>query len=710
MGDLPIYKFGLPFDNIKIIFNTLVGDPRYHFKPDEVNCVVAHSELDKDVFKVNTILEDESDLFKYAESIIHKDEFTNIKEFGNLFYNFGTLALTQIAGSLLKINCFGREALSNDIRVAIDKLGITFNRNFFNFLKMIGVMGLSEDGRFVYVDKKICHLEFERFVEDIDFYYDSAKNKESYVEFGNIFSATYLALTLYLNGIIINLSDKLGVELGTIYSNEGEASIDTLSNNLIASNAIESDIKFKLISLIYTHYLMTKFYEDKSGFDFKDSYIKIFYNIGEKISKLGIDSIGEELDISHLTQSDLVRNSKINMLTVLGTVDIINTPATFDVSLFEHEISDMSTVAFNIANYLWITDLMNDEDGPYLLHSPFCGSMTDDINENVVDKLYNYFIDNVINLLPHTISPKFFYRLCMYAAAFRFIKEKKNGKMSEQAALGLYQAEACMAFLYRKWFDSRYYYEISSGIKSNDVRRVSNEIKALAYVHASIYEYQIFTYILDTDNKRTNSFNAKTFITNFNRIMNELCYDNIGFSELRRMINNDLEFEVYKNDNTYPVFAYISDFNFEKYDDNVKLLNSGRPLIEFYIKSKNNGNMYNIKYINKIIETEFETKTLDKLSEYCNSPSDYSTMYDCKLSRGLSGNISKVISNEKSDDRFEIYFNVFVKYIIPIYLAHIVFDKTDRSETDKLGNTIREDDDILPNIHSQRLFNFLNRS
>lgn len=703
MSDLPIYKFGIPFDNIKIIFNSLVGDPRYHFRPDGINCLYAHSEFDKDVFKVDSNYYMENVNQIYAEQAISKDSFNSIEEFGPLFYEFGLNSLTQIAASILGINPQGRSILCNNFRVANDKLGIVFGKFFKEFQKITGIK-VDKDGFYVYKNEEIAHLEFEKLIEDLDFYYDSSVvNESSYNEFGNILSATYLALTLYLNGVIINLGNKLGVELGTLYGDENDISIEQLGNNLIGSAAIDEDTKFKLISLIYTHYLMTQFYEDKTGFNFKDPYIKIFYNIGEKISKMGIESLGEEMDITHLTQSDLVRNSKITMLSVLTPVSAIKDSAIFDSGLFEHEIADMSTAGLQIVNYLVFSDTMK------LLHSPLCTYMMEDVNETDVDVLYNHFLD-LVNTLPHTISPKFFYQIIIYAATFRFLKTKKTGSVKEQAVLGLYQAEAILTFLYRHWFDTRYYYPISSGFYSKDVRRNVNEIKALLYVKSSIYEYLIFAHQLET-NSLDCKFNIKYFIGVFNKTITALNSDNTDLTAIKNEVTNirynSYGFDNYENDIG---FKYISDSNFEEYDNNVKLLNKGRSLLEFYIAAKDNSSAYGPKYLNEVLETEFQTQSMDKLADYALEDGKYSTIYDCKLARALSGNLSKVISDESSDDKFIAYFNVFIKYTIPIYLAHLVFAKTTKNESDNLGNTIKEEENVLPNLQSQRLFNFLNRS
>ena len=80
-----------------------------------------------------------------------------------------------------------------------------------------------------------------------------------------------------------------------------------------------------------------------------------------------------------------------------------------------------------------------------------------------------------------------------------------------------------------------------------------------------------------------------------------------------------------------------------------------------------------------------------------------------KLARVLSGNISKVISDEKNKDRFTMYFNTFIKTSIPVFLAKEILEKYNDTEDDILGNSNEEDDDYLPKLRSNRLFNFVNR-
>ena len=109
------------------------------------------------------------------------------------------------------------------------------------------------------------------------------------------------------------------------------------------------------------------------------------------------------------------------------------------------------------------------------------------------------------------------------------------------------------------------------------------------------------------------------------------------------------------------------------------------------------------------METDYQQKTIDQLSVYANdSESDYLTIYDCKLARALTNNIDTVLKDEKSEERFVALFNTFVKCVIPVNLAKNVMDKTDKSDEDFVGN-LKPEEKYLPNIRSQRLFNFLEK-
>jgi len=696
-GIRPSYQFGLPFDNVKIIFNSLVGDPRYHFKPT-MGRVVAHNEYDAEVFDVvpseAPILDHE-----YAESIISKESLLNVNEFGKLFYSYGSAALSEIAASIVRINDEGNPIFKSPEMITCNKLGIAFNRFFDQYMAAIGIKEFVSGSYAKSTDEK-NHLQISRLVDDVSYMYEkSIKCEKPYFEFGEVLSLTYLSLTAYLTGVFINLSEKFGISLEALYSDGNTHTIDVFGDRIISSEILNGENKYKLISLLYTYYLVTKFFESHLGISFTDKFIAPFVLIGEKISKMDLTEIESELDISYLTQSGLERKSTKTMLSILSEVSVIKQPTVFDSYLVDHDCADMCTQAAYLVKYLECPEVGDAKLECYLDDSGV--SATD------IDVLYNHFIDDIAYALPHTISPKYFFMITVYAAAFRKLKNSKSGAAKEQAALGLYQAEAIMVQLYKEWFISGYAYNLGTGIYCPDIRKVAKDIKAEAYVKYSIYNYNEYVYKTEINSKENDD--EPYWI--LNTIENSYPVEAVNSNESDLSAAKDS----IRNFNTYPInyagsLKTITEMNYEEYDENVKLLNECKiSFIQFFLSAMENSESYNHKYINYVLETDYQQKAMDELVNMKSDEMNYNMIHNSKLAKVLSNNISDIFKCEKTEDRFDIYFNVFIKCLIARYLCALVFDNTSVNEEDKLGQTRKEEENILPNIRSNRLFNFLDK-
>jgi len=687
--DLKTYSIGKPFDAVNIILKTIMGKPRYNFKFDE-NCSL--NAVDKDGNKIFKCENTSSINIYYAEEIISKDNITEFKEYGKLFYEFGKDVLTVLTKALIRTCTNESICFRNEDRLAVKKTGVAVSRYFKQFQNLIGLK--DENDRYINVEQ--VHLNIYDLIDDVDNILVEAKSN-SFIEFGEILANLYGALTFYLTGAFISISDTLGININTFYSEGNDFSAADISDKLIKSNNIPDEDKYKLVSLIYTYYLLTNFYQKCLGFEFVDKLNEGFYKIGEKISEIDLKTLEEEIDISYLLSIEENRDSLMNFL---NPPTVIKNPSNFDCILRDDDITDLNTIALGISKYLE-TDYTFDYPSIKIKNKLFDFIIGDtNVSNTDVDILYNHFIENVANTIPTKISPKYFYKVTVYAAAFRALK--KANKNKELSALGLYQAEAILALLFKEAMNEKYFRYVGTGITCKDVRYNSQITKARAYILCTIKIYAVYVKQLEEEYSDGLNKDPQFAYGSLFRVVNNI---NICNEDLTESCNNIKSYvgDFLQHSN------YISDENYERFDEIVEKINNGTlSFIEFMVSF--NDEKYNHKYMNEVLENDYQQKAIDTLSVYANNEgSDYQSILDCKLARALTNNIDTVIKNESTKERFDMYFNVFVKCTIPLVLAKMILDKSDKCEEDFLGNKNEIDEDYLPKINSQRLFNFMEK-
>lgn len=685
--NIPVFSLGNPFDNIKIIAHTIMGSPRLNYSWNGYN-IVAKTLKNEEVFSVISNINTDHE---YAESVLMIDKMNDFAEFGKLFYEFGSGALNAIAIALMNTSGNKRPLCLSEDFYSIKKLGIVFSKQFQNFQSLIGLTKYENEQEY-YTDKD-QHLDISNFINEIDYIMRNAKN-DSFLELGDILCSTYVALTIYLTGVFIKLSKDIGINIATIYGDGQEFATNNISDKIIKSNTLENDVKYKLISILYFYYLLTEFYKNNIGLDFIDKINFAFYKIGEKISKIDIKTLEEEMDISYL----FAQHDDSNVLfNILSTPSVVTNPSEFDYVLRDYDITDFGTIALPL--YKYFSTILNGGDLPRKSSLIF-DSITkyESADASTIDILYTHFIENVANVIPASISPKYFYKISVYAAAFRKLKKSATGKGKETAALGLYQAEALLSLLYKEWIrNESYCREIGTGIYCKDTRYVAKALKAKTYIKFSAQNYINFVHKFETNDDMFKRDNFSVYLTGM-RILDETNSMSDDLSGATT-VYNDLRVMSYD-------IREITYENYEDFDKNIINLNKGLlPLISLFTHN----DKYGYKYLIEILETDYQQKTIDQLSAYANnSESEYLTIYDCKLARALTNNINTVLKDEKSEERFIALFNTFIKCVIPVNLAKNVMDKTDKSDEDFVGN-LKPEEKYLPNIRSQRLFNFLEK-
>jgi hypothetical protein len=367
--------------------------------------------------------------------------------------------------------------------------------------------------------------------------------------------------------------------------------------------------------------------------------------------------------------------------------------------LRDEDITDFGTIALPLYKYFSSNTFMHGGDLPRTTSFIYDHLIEyEKVDDNTIDILYNHFIDNVANVVPASISPKYFYKITVYAAAFRKLKNSSSGKAKEIAALGLYQAEGLISLLYKEWIKNESYCrEIGTGVCCKDTRYVAKALKAKTYIKFSTQNYVNFVHKCEFEDDMFKRDNFSVYIMGMGILdaTNNMT-DDLGTANT---VYNDLDVMHYD-------VSEITSENYEEFDETMKKLNGGKiPLVAMMISNER----YGYKYLIEVLETDYQQKTMDQLAAYANnSESDYLSIYDCKLARALTNNIKTVLKDEDAKERFDIYFNTFIKCVIPVNLAKNVMDKTDKSDEDFVGN-VKPEEKYLPNIRSQRLFNFLEK-
>ena len=680
------YITGNPFENIKVILNTLIGSPRYHFKPNkESGSVVAHNEFHDNVFEVvkGTFPIDH----EYAESILGCNNLSDYKEFGKLFFSYGSALINEIMAMLVKRDYAGTAFLLSQERVSINKLAIAYKKFESEFNKMLNI------------DQETNILTFAELINNIDYSYQYLMEKdEAYIETGRVLSYLYGALTIYLTGVVINIASKSGVSVESLYSDESRRNIEILSNNLISMRDVEEENKYKLITVFYLYHLMTDFYSNNIGFSIVSQSNRVLYELTSKLFDMDIKELEELLDLSMITQSELNTEDNESFLSnYFNNISVIENPYSFDASLRKYDNCDKAAVAGYIRYYLNPNLPVIRENYKPVLENIL---KVDTVSESTIDILYNHFIDTVVSAIPKDISPRYFYRVTAYAAAFRKIKNmNKSAKITEQASLGLYQAESILVFLYKTWVMCKgYYRNITTGIYFKNPLRVAQDEKVKAFINNTLYSYSEYVYSTNEDLKSESKISISFFANDRMITAVDLC-DEVLPSISKCECFNEIDLPI------------VTEYESERYDELVEKLNANKiSFIEFLIHCETvNDKPYGFKFVNQILESDYEQKSIDLLSSIPDDNNEYNVINGTKLGNIFKSNIKSIIKNEKNNERFVMYFNVFLKYFIPLFMIKNDYDDMTGNSTDALGNTRYEEENYLPNLKSQRLFNFMSK-
>lgn len=722
-----LYDTNKIFDVVKIITSTIMGEPRLTFKAPRFekhfyayNRVAAVRTNRKEGLKEKFLyVVDTTGLsytnhedINYIENITYdKKEFTSIPEVAKLLNKFGEYSLKMLAGLLIGINDSGKkEPVKTNVRVAYAKLAVAMAK-YENTIKE--TLGLYEDGLGLYgsiddrVYKTLNELDFSKFTDLANFYDNFRDNGgNSRIEFVDVIAYLYSGLACYLTGAMINFSDKAGLTIATLFDKDTvKEGVKTFIDR-ISSVIEDKDVENKLLSLFYTFYLIHNFYETNSSVKIDDIFTLPACTIGNAIANMNDKVFNDELiDITELTHGDLPEY-KLNFRAYLDTPSVLKDTA-YAMSLIpEYDTPSKSLVAAKVFD---LFKFVHDEKFEEIPFAPLCGTalantQSSDYSETNLEKFYFYFLHSLIDELPLVCSPRNFYKIALCAVVFRAAKFFTTGDSRKIAAFGLYQAEGYLIYLFREWFKSGKLYKIDDSVKGNydDESFKTLQKKAMMYCAHILSELSFeATYLEPRD---TRNFDLKQMELKFS-----------GF-DIPDYEIDPIDLVV----TDYPPEAVmgVSGSNPEDFFDFISQFNKGSiSFANLLVDGKDDQNIFRI---NQTLENDYNQETIDKLGELKEGTEDLDTETISKLplAKCIAKHIDKVIKNENSKERFDVFFNSFLKGPAMIVLAKDSYTHllTDQKESvlfvDKNLSGSNEENylSLLPHVQSMRTFNFLNRN
>ena len=740
--DSPVFKSESPFDLVKIITGTIMGEPRISFYPvsyedkffakdfvEGWKCDPKSGNKCQKIFKVDLtgFASGDKDLVNYVQNLsLHNDNFTSAVDYAKLLYNFGFYSLKMLAGCIIKINGIGDNSpINNLVKATFAKLAFNLKDREDYFKELLGVRSKKDENSFfTYTENNKTHISFGKCIDIIDELYEHfCRCKECKIELEQIMIILYFSLAFYLLGCAYNLIDNAMIPLKSFYDNDTyKSAADTFIDRTLGK--LDAETENKMYSLFYTFYLINQFYEKHTGIKMDDPVFMPLYAIGEKVAKMNPDFIDEKLDISELTQGDL-KDYRINFRAYLDDPSFFNDTAIYLSSILEHDNPSKISVAFGVLSIIdtdqeSVATINNALDSAISIDTP-----VSDYTESKVEAFYNYFISIFIETIPLVISPNTYYKLTLFAATFRKIYTACNsGRSKELAALGLMQAEAYMIYLYKIWFKKGVVFKIDDTIQTYDLKIPNRTLKAKAYIQQNAYLYDVFVNSINYNYKDNDYF--------FRNLIDAIS-EHYNFINMMKWLNCDgafdntnYEYEAKKLEDWKP---YIPDSIFDEgnaygsasvssFDNLVKGYNKNLiSFVSFFFYTKNEAT-YNLKYISRILELDYNQKTIDTLSKYGQKTDNETVMINrTLLAKLISGNIKEIIKNSNSDERFEYYFNSFLKGMAMIFFAKDSYEHLLGNEKDSYivldEETSESDQDhflsLIPRVSSMRTFNFLNR-
>jgi hypothetical protein len=745
---LPIYDLNYPYDSLKLIAATILGEPRLVYKVDEIDSI---NPLINAVW-IDPETKSESVLFKVNNDALHylaKDDvifgdavnediksYNSLSQYGQLLYQFGKVSLNFIAATLISIDNKGkREPLSDDFEILYYKLNNAIQAGWEDIRRQVGDSD-GENGEITKVRLNLRNL----YDLTMRLHKTMEASPEYWLDIGDILTVTYGALSSLLCGLTIKFTGNSMVNPNQLFNTDSDISknaVNTFSNTFVHAQGIDMATKNRYIALLIVYHKMNEFYRINTSITIDDPLFNILAILGEEFYSLPEDRLIENIDLTALNQGDIQIKTTITLESFLHYENFFKNPKFYNENSLKYDTNDKSIVAKSIFELFDINPM--NLGGLKTKYTPAYTSIIEEefpsISEGDVPGFYIFFLNLADNIQKNKIDPNFYHLLSLSALTFRKLTKGGSKSDKEFAYLGLYQAEALMTFLWHDWFCNDKFFNISNNVHCADTRAVGLKLKAQAYIRTCIISYiqsvfeitkpsfyntenDLFLYTRDFYN--TNSLYLTT------KELNKADYDTNHISFILDSNINGTIIETTKNLKINTGLSSVFDFiprdnsllvDEEADDDYEYYYNDEIPLIALYAKYGNEIYTYGLLWVKKVLDSEFESETYDCLEELSSDNVLIPMIVTNILSNKISQNIIKISKGKfGTSDRFNKYFTILLKGVLPIGFAREAMYNTidqpeyiEKEHDPDRNNTILSYGNILPFVEKKSSFSFLDR-
>ncbi len=754
---LPIYDLQFPFDSIKTIIATIMGEPRLSYEmikdAGELNTLINACWIDPETLTHSPLFQVKTDALQFITKednefgdIIHEQvkTFNTLGEYSHLLYTFGKTALNFIAAILIEINSKGeRKPVSVDFSTLYYQLHNALETSWNDLSFLFGTKKSNED-IFDYETNKLL-VDFRNIYNFTIGLYEDIKEKDHWCEFGEILAALYGSLASLLIGLTIKLTNNSIVDPAKLFNTDEDISkstINTFANAFMSNETIDATTKNRYISLLIFFYKLNEFYRIYNGIQIDDPMIIPIVSLGEEFASLPEEQLVENIDLSILNQGDLEIHTSKTFESFLSYENFISSPASYYINCLDYDTANKVIVARAIT-FLFKYNSIDIDESLKTKYKPAYYSLIEESGENITDEgkilgLYDFFINNVVGkVLKNTCDVKLYHLVTMCAIHFKYLtKQSLSKELTEYVYGGLYQAEALMVFLWHDWFQSGKTYKVEKNIHCADNKALGLLYKAKQYVKIDLIHYlqaafEIQSPSFYTEDKSkydyTRDFYQTISIYHMSLLANKYNYNlntiyQIGDMGKTTITEGSNEFFVNTGlDNILPHIydknynASIEDKAESDYEDYYQ---NDIPLIYLYSKYGIENITFGLLWVNTVLQKEFPEETLQTLNDLNFEDNIKPWIADNVISAKIAQNLSKIIKGKfGTNDRFNKYFSILLRAIVQLGFAReAMYHTIDSAEylenqNKNMTKTLSELDyeTVIPFLESQHTFTFLNR-
>lgn len=719
--NIPTYDLRYPYDCIRVIAGTLLGEPRLKFEPIELNqylntYIAKRPNDSKEVFRVDASYFsglDESDVI-FGENLSSAIEsYLTFGDYGKLFYLTGKIILQQLSALIIGIPKFTEaKIVSSQFELLRYQIKQTVQFTLEDVINTGGM--INEDGTTKNeYDYMKCPVETlnrldryqQQLIQETDFWFDIYTAMELLSE----------GLKYILLGSIINFAKLSDIPLDLIFTIDEAVSklnVKRLSDAVIRNSSIEVLSKQRFITISILYKKMISFYEYYGGQKINNVVNSALVNLGIEYEAIDPDELSEFVDTTILNQSDL-QDYSITLEALLDTQSFITSPSSYEASCLKHDDFNKFIFAqvFFSNNYRspYIDRSLDRGDNEIVnpkLDHPLKIVFEDGLSntkydmDGIVVSLFDYINSLIINI-PNEIDNLYYHKVVLVGASLRHIfnKVQYSKEVKEYLMAGIMLSDGAITYLFHEWFKNNKLYQVNSSVHCTDPTAL--KISKFAEVRCEFDAFNYVTFCINLQGHQDHIDNYIDYMGVATRTISEGYID--GDHTNKNTHTEDNSGKLLRGNDDYMPFLSnkekLKDLINDVPKEIIELLNYGQPL-ENLIKT---GLKYNLLYQNKlpsyviyshygfdsftsglmIIKKRLEDnklrdEALEVLEELDETEGESSIPIgsDNRLALMLSVNIDKIFNGQITDNKvINFLVTILMKDIIPIGIIRENFSK-----------------------------------